>query len=563
MAAHHGLRQDRATLGGGPMNQPRASTVVSGQVVIAAEAERLVMAEAVGIAGGRVVSTGTRADVLEAALPAAAHIDHGRRAVVPGLRDFHLHLVGMARARREVELDDASDAAAVMALLRTGAERTPADAWLRGRGWREEALARADRAALDEAVGGRPALLYSHDGHSAWASSAALQRAGLDRSAADPPGGRVERDARGELTGILRETATDLVEPAAERLRGDGLARAVDETVAELLALGVTSVVDAGDSAPEGGDGRYAALGDRASALLSMRDRLEGRLRLAVNVPADAIGAAAGMGLRTGMPVEDSETMRIGWAKAFMDGALGSRTAALYEPYTCGPPGQTGIPRLSTEELDAIIAAGRRARIGLAIHAIGDRGVAEVLAAFERSAPPAGEVPPDRIEHLQLIRTDDLPRLAARGITASMQPVHCAADRPMVEACWADRRAEAYPVAALRAAGTRLAFGSDAPIESANPWTGIFAAVHRRFPRDGTADWQVQQAIGVEAALAAYTLDSARAAGLQDEGHLRPGAHADLALLNVDLETLLRADEELADVRAELTLVAGMEVHRA
>ena len=545
------------------MTPPRATTVVTGQVVLAAEADRLVTAEAIGIADGRVVSAGTRDDVLEAALPGATTIDHGGRAVVPGLRDFHLHLVGMARARREVVLDDAAGPAAVIALLRAGADRTPADAWLRGRGWREEAMAGADRAALDEAVGARPALLYSHDGHSAWASSAGMLRAGLDRSAADPPGGRMERDAHGDLTGILRETATDLVEPFAERLRGEELARAVNETVADLLAWGVTSVVDAGDSAPEGGDGPYAALGDRASALLSLHGRLEGRLRLAVNVPAGAIGSASTMGLSTGMPVEDSQTMHIGWAKAFMDGALGSRTAAVYEPYTCGPPGQTGIPRLSPEELDAIIAAAREAEIGLAIHAIGDRGVADVLAAFERSSPRGNVVPPDRIEHLQLVRPLDLARLAARDITASMQPVHCAADRAMVDACWADRRPEAYPLAALRAAGARLAFGSDAPIESANPWTGIFAAVHRRFPRDGTPEWQVQQAIGVEAALAAYTLDSALAAGVPDEGHLRPGAQADLALLNVDLKALLRADEELADVRAELTLVGGVEVHRA
>ncbi|HEY8177030.1 MAG TPA: amidohydrolase family protein, partial [Candidatus Limnocylindria bacterium] len=401
------------------------------------------------------------------------------------------------------------------------------------------------------------------DAHSAWASPAALRRAGLDRSSTDPAGGRLERDSAGELSGVLRETATDLVECVAERLRGEELASAVDETVADLAALGVTTVVDAGDSAPDAGDGPFAALGDRASALLSLRDRLEGRLRLTVNLPAGAIAAAAALGLRSGTLVDGSETVRIGWAKAYVDGALGSRTAALFESYTCGPPGQTGIPRLSPEELDALIAAGRGAGIGLAIHAIGDRGVADVLDAFERAGHREPGAPPDRIEHLQLMQPADLPRLAARDLTASMQPVHCAADRPMVEACWADRQADAYPVAALRAAGARLAFGSDAPIESPNPWTGIFAAVHRRFPRDGTPDWQAQQAIGVEAALSAYTASSARAAGLMDEGHLRPGARADLAVLNVDLATLLRADDALADVGADLTLVDGREVHRA
>ncbi len=278
------------------MSPPRAGTVVIGQIVIAAEAERLVTAEAIGIADGRVVSSGTRDEVVEAARPDAARIEVGPRAVVPGLRDFHLHLVGMARARREVVLDGATDVASVVGLLRSGAERLPADAWLRGRGWREEAMTGADRETLDRAVGGRPALVYSHDGHSAWASSAALHRARLDSSARDPVGGRLERDVGGELSGVLRETATDLVERVAERLRGEHLSRAVDETVAELAALGVTAVVDAGDSAPDGGAGPYAVLGDRASALLSLRDRLDGRVRLTVNLPADAIADAAATG---------------------------------------------------------------------------------------------------------------------------------------------------------------------------------------------------------------------------------------------------------------------------
>ncbi|HEY8179146.1 MAG TPA: amidohydrolase, partial [Candidatus Limnocylindria bacterium] len=475
------------------MSPPRADTVVIGQVVVAAASDRLHTVEAIGIANGRVVSAGPRDEVLEGARPGATRIDAGPRAVVPGLRDFHLHLVGMARAGREVVLDEAADVGTLLSLLRAGAERLPAAAWLRGRGWREDALTGAERATLDRAVGARPALLYSHDGHSAWASSEALRRAGLERSSTNPAGGRLERDADGELSGVLRETATDLVEAVAERLRGEELARAVNGTVADLAALGVTAVVDAGDSAPDGGNGPYAALGDRASALLSLRGWLEGRLRLTVNLPADAIADAAELGLRSGASVDGSQTMRMGWAKAFVDGALGSRTAALFDPYTCGPAGQTGIPRLSPDELDALIAAGRRAGIGMAIHAIGDRGVADVLDAFEQASPRAPETPPDRIEHLQLMRGADLPRLARFDITASMQPVHCAADRPMVDACWSDRVADAYPMAALRAAGARLAFGSDAPIEPPNPWTGIFAAVHRRYPRDGTPDWQAQQ----------------------------------------------------------------------
>jgi predicted amidohydrolase YtcJ len=259
-----------------------------------------------------------------------------------------------------------------------------------------------------------------------------------------------------------------------------------------------------------------------------------------------------------------ASTVRVGWAKAYVDGALGSRTAALFEPYSCGgPPGHTGIPRLSDEQLDEIIAGGHAARIELAVHAIGDRGVSLVLDAFERASPRAAGVPADRIEHLQLVRPQDAVRLARNDITASVQPIHCASDRAMVDACWAGREPLAYPWQTLAGSGARLAFGSDAPIESANPWLGIFAAVHRRYPADGTSDWHPEQALGVEAAIAAYSSGAAAASGRPDEGHLRPGAHADLAVLNVGLDVLLRADEGLADVRSDLTMLAGEEVHRS
>jgi predicted amidohydrolase YtcJ len=167
------------------------------------------------------------------------------------------------------------------------------------------------------------------------------------------------------------------------------------------------------------------------------------------------------------------------------------------------------------------------------------------------------------MEHLQLMRPADRARLAGLGVTASVQPVHCAADRDHVDACWRDRAGLAYPFASLRSAGARLAFGSDAPIETPNPWLGVFAAVHRQLPRDGTDDWQPAEALTAADALAAYTTGPAGAAGRTDEGHLEPGAGADLAVLNVDLPALLAADERLAEVRSNLTLVAGREVHRA
>ena len=545
------------------MSRTRVELAIIGQVVLSAGRGGLQTAEAIGIGGGRVLLAGEAATVLDAA-PGARVLRFDDAAVVAGLHDFHLHLVGMARQRREVNLEGLGGAD-LAAAVTAAAERQPGASWLRGRGWTEAAMDAETVAALNVRLADRPALLYSHDAHSAWASPAALRHAEIGAGQGDPQGGRIERDAAGRPTGVLRESATDLVESVAERLRGEALERALDEVLAELAALGVTGATDAGDTAPENGMGGYAALGDRASLLLAAANRLEGRLRLAVGFPAGAIAAAGGLGLRTGANLPGLETVRAGWAKAYADGALGSRTAALFAPYTC-PPFDSGILRLEPDHLAELLDTAEAAGIGLAVHAIGDRAVAAVLDALERRSPAtrqgAGR-PPDRIEHLQLLRAGDHARLARLDVTASVQPVHCAADREHVERCWADRAELAYPWRSLGDAGARLAFGSDAPIETPNPWVGMFAAVHRRHPGDGTPDWQSREGLNPAEALAGYTSGPAAAAGRHEEGNLHPGAVADLAVLDIGLDVLRAADERLAAARSVLTLVAGREVHRA
>ncbi|MGH2382192.1 MAG: amidohydrolase family protein, partial [Candidatus Limnocylindria bacterium] len=194
---------------------------------------------------------------------------------------------------------------------------------------------------------------------------------------------------------------------------------------------------------------------------------------------------------------------------------------------------------------------------------IGDRAVAAALDAVARAAPRQPGVPRDRIEHVQLLRPSDAARFAELGVVASVQPIHAAADRDLVEAAWAGRRDDAYAWRSLASAGSLLAAGSDAPVESVNPWLGIFAALHRRFPDDARGDWRRDQALTVTEALSAYTLGPAQAIGAADEGHLRIGARADLAVLSVSLEELLRADETLAQVRSDMTIVDGREIHRS
>jgi predicted amidohydrolase YtcJ len=538
------------------MSRARAELVVAGDVLVAALPGNPERAEAVGIAGGRVVSAGTRAEVLAGAAPEHRLIEAGESAVIPGLHDFHIHLVGLARTRMGVLLDDARDGSEVIDRLRAHASSVPSDAWVRGRGWSEGQLGTITTADLDAAVGGRPAFVTSHDGHSAWASAEARRRTGVGDATDDPTGGRIERDDDGRPTGILRETALDLVSSAVPQPQGDQLRPALDATLRDLGGHGITGASEAGDYTAEGGIGEDAALGDSYSTLTDLGDVLDGRLRMTLGIPVDAIAAAAERGLRTGVPLAGRRTMRFGWAKEYADGALGSGTAALFEPGGCGDGG-TGILRVTPESLDALFASARRAGIGLAIHAIGDRAAAVVLDAIQRAGGPPDETPADRMEHLQLARAVDRARLVALGVTASIQPIHAAADRDLVESCWDGRQADAYAWRSLLDAGALFAAGSDAPVESVNPWLGVFAAVHRRMPADPRADWRPEQAMSVLEALHAYTVGPARAVGMVDEGHLRIGARADLAVLNVGLDALLGAEVDFEAVRSETTVVDG------
>ena len=541
------------------MNGPRAELVVAGQVLVAAVPGRPERAEAIGIAGGRVVSAGTRAEVLDGAARGHRLIEGGEAAVIPGLHDFHIHLVGLARSRMGVLLDDARDGTEVIERLRAHAASTPPGSWVRGRGWSERQLATITTAELDAAVAGRPAFITSHDGHSAWASAEARRLTGVAEVTEDPIGGRIERDDDGRPTGILRETALDLVSSAVPEPQGEQLRPALEATLRDLAGHGITGASEAGDYTAEGGIGQDAALGDSHSTLTDLGDVLDGRLRMTLGIPVDAISAAAERGLRTGARLASRRTMRFGWAKEYADGALGSGTAALFEPGGCGDGG-TGILRVTPESLDALFSAARPAGIGLAIHAIGDRAAAVVLDAIGRAGAPAEGVPADRMEHLQLVRERDRARLASLGVTASIQPIHAAADRDLVETCWDGRQADAYAWRSLRAAGALLAAGSDAPVESVNPWLGVFAALHRRMPADPRGDWRPEEAMSAVEALHAYTLGPARAVGAVDEGHLRVGARADLAVLNVGLDALLGGEVDFEAVGSKTTIVDGVVI---
>jgi predicted amidohydrolase YtcJ len=372
-----------------------------------------------------------------------------------------------------------------------------------GRGWYNDAWRDArfpNRRQLDEAAAGRPVFLVRKDAHSAWLSSAALAAAGIGRDTADPVGGVVDREADGEPTGILRESAVQLAQRHVPRPSEAQLDVAMAGALRELGRLGLTSVHSMDTPAV------FACL-----SRLHARRRLP--LRVSWNLPAPRLEHAERLGLRTGL---GDDRLRLWGVKAFLDGSLGSRTAEMLDG--------SGVPVLAQDELVDLCRRCVTAGLNLCLHAIGDGAVRRALDALE---PLAGAWPGwrPRIEHAQCVDPADMARFRRARVIASMQPVHAVSDRELADREWGPRVGHAYAWRSLAAAGTVLAFGSDAPVESADPLLGLVAATHWR----RRAGWHPDLALTEAQALRAYTWGAAFAVGMEDRlGRLRDGLLCDL-----------------------------------
>jgi hypothetical protein len=414
--------------------------------------------------------------------------------------------------------------------------------------------------------------LWSHDHHARWLSSEAIRRSGV-AALADPPSGRVERDGDGRPTGILVEHAAGLVDAAIPGPAAHEIEAAIRGYARVLAGLGVTSVHDPGELAPD------PQLRRGPTLYRAMARAGDPPLRVTACVREEQLERAVDTGFRTGEaeaePGSGSEPgsgrYRDGWLKLFADGALGSRTAALLEDYEPGDPAgpPTGGPRGMTlrtgEQLVRLAARAAEAGIASAIHAIGDAAVRTALDALAEVPHVPGAR--HRIEHAQLVHPRDVARFAALGVAASVQPCHLLSDAPSVRAAWGRRSGSAFPLAALDDAGALLPFGTDAPVESPDPWPGIAAAVLRRgpgWPRD--AALHPEQAVSLARALRGACLDGPRSAGRADEGHLDVGACADLLVLPgqpFDETREAPSAEALAAMRPLATLLDGIVVHRS
>jgi len=502
-----------------------------------------VSAEALVARDGRVAAIGTAAD-LRRDHADAERIDLRGGLMTPGWHDAHVHFTWWAIQMDQVDLRDAATLDAALARIETYAARLPADAWVLGGRFDKNRWGRWPTAAeLDRVTAGRPAALRSRDGHSRWLNTAALMRAGIDARTPVPAGGAIERDASGAPTGILKENANHLADAVVPPPTADETYAAIERGQREAHRRGLTAIEDLESATAFG-------------AFQRRRDRGDLRLRVAMGIPHANLDAALALGLRTGL---GDEWLRVGHLKIFTDGALGSQTAALEEPYAGSD--DRGLLTVEVDRLNADVARASAAGIAVAIHAIGDRAVHVALDAIEptRVAQPALR---QRVEHVQLVRRQDIGRFGALGVIASMQPIHATSDRDLADRYWGSERAgRAYPWRHIADRGGRLAFGSDAPVEPIDPLLGIHAAVARK--RAGDANrWHPEQALELDEAIAGYTSGAAYAMGAETErGTLGVGMRCDATIVGRDLAAI--PVDEWPSVPVSGTVVGGEVVHAA
>lgn len=468
-------------------------------------------------------------------------IDLKGMTVVPGLNDAHTHFGFLALNLGRVSLDGLTSIEACLRKIKKYAEKLRRDEWVLGAGYSTDAFRKRvspDRYMLDKVTGGRPAFILSKDEHSAWVNTRALEMAGIHADSPQPQGGEYVKDERGEPTGILREG------PAWEQVGhmvpspSNATVRRLYEQALELAwRRGVTGVTSF----------------DSPEAFEFFTDLAErGKLGVRIDYypPAGMLSTLKRAGIRYGA---GNDWLRICGVKIFADGSLGSQTALCFNKYR-GSKNNRGIEVTPPEEIARLVRAAARLGLPAAIHAIGDKAVAQVLDVLE-GTPPLKSGRRHRIEHLQLVRRKDIPRVRKLGVIASMQPSHCPSDIDMIERYWGPRGRNAYIFRTLLDSGIDLAFGSDAPIEPLDPLAGMAAGV-RRARKGARKAFYPKQGISAREALHGFTVGPAMAAGVDDfRGRILPGYMADLTVL-ADDPTRVGASR-LYDLEVVGTIVDG------
>lgn len=496
---------------------------------------------------GRILALGQRAELIEMH-PEATRIDVGNATVVPGLIDSHGHISGLGLSQLRADLTGTRDKQEILDRLRAFARGLPQGVWLLGRGWDQNDWSDKQfptAGELDALFVDRPVWLTRVDGHAGWANSAAMRAVTRDLAGDwQPDGGKIERDSKGDPSGLFVDKAMDLVEAAIPPLDAAGIERALTLGMQSAVKHGLTGVHDAGVSLPE--MQAYRRLADRDA------------MPLRITAMADGDGAALAWLCSDGMYRHASGKLQMRTVKLYVDGALGSRGASMLADYS-DDAGNRGLLLTAPAALAMIVAKAKRCGVQVATHAIGDRGNREVLDAY--AAAWSGDTTPAhrwRIEHAQVLAKQDLPRLAMLGVIASVQPTHATSDMPWAEDRVGPKRIHgAYAWRQLRDSGARLALGSDFPVESVDPRLGLYAATMRSdadgAPRGG---WLPQEKLTAYEALRGFTLDAAYAGFSETEvGSLAVGKRADFVIFEQD--PLAIEARELRNLTVRATYVNG------
>jgi len=513
-------------------------------------------AEAFAVRDGKFVAVGTVAEIDAHRGPQTDVLDLNGAPVLPGLCDAHIHFTHYALSLQQIQIFEVPSLEEMLQRVATKAAATPQGQWLTGWGWNQTLWDEPrfpTRQDLDRVAPDHPVLLREKSGHSAVVNTVALQVAGLDDNTANPAGGELVRDATGALTGMLLESpAISLVDAIIPETTDEELDAAVLMAQENAHRFGLVAVHDL--------DGKRGF-----GTFQRLRNRGQLKLRAVTHIAMDQLPSAIGVGLRAGL---GDEWLRVGGLKLFADGALGPRTAAMIEPYE-NEPENYGITVVDKEEMLEMASKASAAGMPTVIHAIGDRANHDVLDVFAavRAQEEAAGIPRSmrrhRIEHVQLIHPKDLPRLAALDVIASVQPIHATQDMNNVDAFWGKRGDLAYAFRQLLDSGARMAFGSDAPVETPNPFVGIHAAITRRrgdgYPNE--AGWHPNEKLTVAEAVAGYTMGAAYAESLEHlMGSIAPGKYADFVVPDRDIFTC--DPMTIHETQVILTVVGGDTVYQ-
>lgn len=517
------------------------------------------VAHAVALVGNRIAAVGSDTEILRLAGPATKVIDLRHRLLLPGFNDAHVHLLAGGEALMVPQTRNANSPAEFREEIAAFAKSLPPGVWIRDSLWdhqRWSPPALPNHDLIDAACGGHPAMLWRIDGHMALVNALALKMAGIDRTTKNPPGGEIERDKYGNPTGILKDAATALVQRIMPPLSEEEKDRAMDAAMREAAEHGVTSVQNMAET-PED---ENQPVQFRELEKLEREGKLTFRVYQSMNLRDWKTLAGLGVTAPFG-----SAKLRIGNLKSFADGALGSETAWMDEPFA-NRPGYQGISSsdlLNLEHYYEELRQADKAGLQISIHAIGDRAnrtILDLYARLERENGPADRRL--RIEHAQHLHPADYPRFAKLGVIASMQPYHAIDDGRWAETeLGPERIKSSYPWKSLLDANAILAFGSDWPVAPLDPVMGIYAAVTRR-TLDGKnpGGWIPEQRITVAQAVHAYTMGSAFAEHQENvKGSIEPGKLADLVVLSDDIFTI--APEDIEKTKVDLTIFDGTLVY--